>query len=416
MSRALPLSGIKVVEFSHMVMGPSCGLILADLGADVVKVEPTGEGDKTRHLPGSGAGFFPAFNRNKRSLSVNLKSAEGISLVKELIADADIVTENFRLGGLDAMGLGYEELSKTNPGLIYCSLKGFLAGPYEHRAALDEVVQMMGGLAYMTGPPGRPLRAGSSVNDIMGGMFAVIGIMAALQERTSNGKGQFVKSSLFENNVFLVAQHMAQFGVTGTPAAPMPARLSAWAIYDVFQCADDLQVFVGVVTDTQWQTFCSHFGLEQLAMNPLFKTNTQRVAARADLMPQLRELFGRLTRTEILQRCEAAGLPFAPILSPEELYADPHLQQSPGALIDVTLADGSTVGIPALPLELHGSRLGLRRDIPRVGQHSKEIAAGLGYSPEEISRLGESGVLTFDHAAAAVATDNDSFVKDLGTA
>ena len=416
MSKALPLAGIKVVEFSHMVMGPSCGLILADLGADVVKVEPVGEGDKTRHLPGSGAGFFPAFNRNKRSLSVNLKSTEGISLVKELIADADIVTENFRLGGLDAMGLGYEELSETNPGLIYCSLKGFLSGPYERRAALDEVVQMMGGLAYMTGPPGRPLRAGSSVNDIMGGMFAVIGIMAALQERTRTGKGQFVKSSLFENNVFLVAQHMAQFGVTGTPAAPMPARLSAWGIYDVFECAEELQVFVGVVTDTQWQAFCSQFELEQLAQDPALKTNRQRVAARASFMPQLKDLFRDLTRTEILQRCEAAGLPFAPILSPEELYADPHLQQSPGALIDVTLTDGSTVGIPALPLELHGTRLGLRRDVPRVGQHSLEIATRLGYTPEEIARLGASGVLTFDGGAPASGEEETSSSKDIGTA
>jgi len=218
----LPLAGIKVVEFSHMVMGPSCGLILADLGADVVKVEPVPAGDNTRRLPGSGAGFFATFNRNKRSLALDLKTPEGIELAKKLIQEADVVTENFRPGGIDALGLGYDALKTTNPSLIYCSLKGFLSGPYEQRAALDEVVQMMGGLAYMTGPPGRPLRAGASVNDIMGGMFAAIGILAALNERTRTGQGQLVKSALFENNMFLVAQHMIQFAVTGKPASPMP--------------------------------------------------------------------------------------------------------------------------------------------------------------------------------------------------
>ena len=167
-----PLSGIRVVEFSHMVMGPSCGLVLGDLGAEVVKVEPIPQGDNTRRLVGAGAGFFAAFNRNKKSLVLDLKTDKGVAFAKKLIGHSDVLTENFRPGGLDALGLGYEALKEDHPGLIYCSLKGFLAGPYENRAALDEVVQMMGGLAYMTGPPGRPLRAGTSVNDIMGGMFA----------------------------------------------------------------------------------------------------------------------------------------------------------------------------------------------------------------------------------------------------
>jgi crotonobetainyl-CoA:carnitine CoA-transferase CaiB-like acyl-CoA transferase len=400
--RALPLAGIKVVEFSHMVMGPSCGLILADLGADVVKVEPVPDGDNTRRLPGSGAGFFAAFNRNKRSLALDLKTPEGIELAKKLILDADVVTENFRPGGIDALGLGYDVLKAGNPGLIYCSLKGFLSGPYEQRAALDEVVQMMGGLAYMTGPPGRPLRAGASVNDIMGGMFAAIGILAALNERTRTGQGQLVKSALFENNMFLVAQHMVQFAVTGKPAAPMPERISAWAVYDVFRTSDGQQVFVGVVSDTQWRAFCDAFGLRDLLADPDLSGNPQRVAARDRFMPMLHDLLSTFTRAEISAICEQARLPFAPITRPEEMFDDPHLK-SPGAMIDVTLPDGRTTPVPALPLEMKGHRFGRRLDVPRAGEHSASIAEELGYGPDDIERLAGACILGLDRAAAPPA-------------
>jgi crotonobetainyl-CoA:carnitine CoA-transferase CaiB-like acyl-CoA transferase len=392
MSEQLPLYGIRVVEFSHMVMGPSCGLILADLGADVIKVEPLPEGDNTRRLQGSGAGFFPMFNRNKRSVALDLKAPAGLEFAKRLIERADVVTENFRPGGLDAMGLGYDALKADNPGLIYCSLKGFLSGPYEHRAALDEVVQMMGGLAYMTGLPGRPLRAGASVNDIMGGMFAAIGILAALHERERTGHGQFVKSALFESNIFLVAQHMTQYAVTGKAAAPMPARISAWGVYDVFDTGDGQQVFVGVVTDTQWRAFCAEFDRPALLSDPALATNSERVMARERFMPILRELFVGLSRAEIMRRCEKAQLPFAPITKPEELFDDPHLA-CPGAMVEVTLADGRTCPVPALPIEMKGRRFGLRHDVPRVGQHSATIAEELGYQPSWIDQLVSEGVL-----------------------
>ena len=400
MSGMLPLAGIRVVEFSHMVMGPSCGLVLADLGADVIKVEPVGAGDNTRRLPGSGAGFFATFNRNKRSLALDLKSAKGIELARRLIARADVVTENFRPGALDELGLGYESLAASHRGLIYCSLKGFLAGPYEGRAALDEVVQMMGGLAYMTGPPGQPLRAGASVNDIMGGMFAAIGILAALQERARTGSGQWVKSALFENNVFLVAPHMAQFAVTGKPAAPMPARISAWAVYDVFVTADREQVFVGVVTDTQWRAFCQAFDLPDLLADPSLASNPQRVAARERVMPRLRAMFAQRTRADIVALCEKARLPFAPIMKPEELFDDPHLS-CPGAMVEVTLADGRTTSLPALPLEMNGRRFGRRLDLPRAGEHSAAIARELGYGEAEIAALKAEGVLGLDGVQAA---------------
>jgi crotonobetainyl-CoA:carnitine CoA-transferase CaiB-like acyl-CoA transferase len=397
---ALPLDGVRVVEFSHMVMGPTCGLVLADLGADVIKIEPAPAGDNTRRLVGSGAGFFVLFNRNKRSLALDLKSAKGLEFARRLIRRADVVTENFRPGALDALGLGYEALKSENPGLIYCSLKGFLSGPYEHRTALDEVVQMMGGLAYMTGPPGQPLRAGSSVNDIMGGMFAAIGILAALRERERTGRGQLVQSALFENNVFLVAQHMAQFAVTGKPAAPMPARISAWGIYDVFATADDQQVFVGVVTDTQWRAFCERFALPELFAKPSLVSNNQRVHARSWLIPQLRDVFLRWTRAEIVSACEQAQLPFAPITKPEELFDDPHLM-TPGAMMEVSLGDGRITKVPALPLEMNGRRFGRRLDVPRVGEHGPAIAQQLGYTPDAIASLEEEGVLAFQPSAGS---------------
>ncbi|HEX9463870.1 MAG TPA: CaiB/BaiF CoA-transferase family protein [Alphaproteobacteria bacterium] len=410
MSRPLPLQDIRVVEFSHMVMGPSCGLVLADLGADVIKIEPVGPssetmGDNTRRLPGSGAGFFPAYNRNKRSLALDLKSPKALALVQRLIAKADVVIENFRPGALDAMGLGYDALQAGNPGLIYCSLKGFLAGPYENRAALDEVVQMMGGLAYMTGPPGRPLRAGASVNDIMGGMFAVIGILAALHERKRTGDGQLVRSALFENNVFLVAQHMAQYAVTGKPAAPMPARLSAWAVYDVFETADGDPIFIGVVTDTQWRAFCEAFKRPDLLADLDLATNPQRVAARERVIPELRTLFKQYSRQDIVAICERVRLPFAPVTKPEDLFDDPHLAE-PGAMVEVTLPDGRTMPIPALPLEMSGQRLGRRLDVPRAGEHSAAIAAELGLAPELIQELIADKVLGVD--AGPVPTPGDA--------
>lgn len=383
-----------------MIMGPSCGLILADLGADVVKVEPVPDGDNTRRLPGSGAGFFVTYNRNKRSLALNLKSAKGLMLAKKLIRRSDVLTENFRPGTLESLGLGYDALKAENPGLIYCSLTGFLAGPYEDRAALDEVVQMMGGLAYMTGPPGRPLRAGASVNDIMGGIFAAIGILAAMRERDRTGHGQMIKSALFENNVLLMAQHMAQYAVTGKPAAPMPARVSAWAVYDVFETSDQQQIFIGVVSDTQWRSFCEAFQQPALLADSSLATNAQRVGARERFMPVLRELFQKHTLAELTARCEQARLAFAPVTKPQDLFKDPQLK-SPGAMVEVTLADGRTTAIPALPLEMDGRRFGRRLDVPRIGEHSAAIARELGYEGAEIEELIAEGVLGVEAKAPA---------------
>lgn len=385
------LSGIKVVEFTHMVMGPAAGLMLADLGADVIKVEPIG-GDKTRRLRGSGAGYFSMYNRNKRSLSINLKSEEGKALALKLIDEADVFIENFRPGALDKLGFGYEDLSKRNPKLIYCSEKGFLNGPYAHRTALDEVAQMMGGLAYMTGPPGRPLRAGASVIDVTGGMFGAIAILAALQDRHVSGTGRHVSASLFETTAFLVGQHMAQFAVTGTAAAPMPARVSAWAVYDVFDVKDDEKVFVGVVSDGQWASFCDAFELTDWIGDEALAANNTRVARREEIIPVLRDLFAGFSKEALMAKLEKTGLPFAPIAKPEDLFDDPHLNAD-GGLLDMDLPEGGSVSLPAIPIAVDGKRPGLQLNPPKIGEHTKSILEDLGLSDADIAALAQKGLI-----------------------
>ena len=384
-----PLQGLRVVEFTHMVMGPTCGMVLADLGAEVIKVEPIA-GDNTRKLLGAGAGFFPIFNRNKKSIALDLQSAQGREVALKLVASADVVSENFKPGAMKKLGLDYASLARLNPRLVYVSHKGFLPGPYEHRTALDEVVQMMGGLAYMTGRPGDPLRAGTSVNDIMGGMFGAIGAMAALAQREKTGLGQEVQSALFENNVFLVAQHIMQFAVTGKAAAPMPGRISAWAVYDVFTVLGGEQVFLAVVSDTQWAIFCDAFGFADLKADLRLASNNQRVQARDWMMPLLRQRLGHWSAAELSAVFEQNGLPFAPITRPEELLDDPHLGAT-GGLAPITLPDGRHTRTPLLPLTMQGQRLGIRHQPPRLGEHSRELLASMGYSAADIARLQASG-------------------------
>jgi crotonobetainyl-CoA:carnitine CoA-transferase CaiB-like acyl-CoA transferase len=380
-----PLRGIKIVEFTHMVMGPAVGTILVELGAEVVRIEPIG-GDATRKLSGSGAGYFPMYNRNKKSICLDLKDKTGLEVAKRLCNAADVVIENFRNGAMEKLGLGYEDLVKTHERLIYCSEKGFLSGPYENRTALDEVTQMMGGLAYMTGPPGRPLRAGTSVIDVTGGMFGAIAILAAIEHRHHTGRGQKVSSALFETTVFLVGQHMAQMAVTGQPAKPMPVRISAWAIYDVFETRDAEQVFIGIVSDGLWQKFCEAFSLSALAQDDSLKTNAQRVAQRDALLPKVRELIKQYSKDELVPILERTGLPFAPIGKPEELFDDPHLAAS-GGLGATVLPDGRATRLPILPIEMDGRRPTQGGTLARPGEHTDEVLAGVGYSVDQIRDL-----------------------------
>lgn len=400
---ATPLAGLRVLDFGHTIMGPCAGLLLADLGADVVKIEAV-EGDATRRLPGFAAGFFATFNRNKRSLAVDLKRAEGREVVYRLAATADIVLENFAPGTIERLGCGWDDLHKLNPGLIYLAMKGFLAGPYEHRTALDEVVQMQTGLAYMTGPPGQPLRAGASVVDIMGATFGVVAVLAALRERDRTGLGQRVGASLFESSAFLVGSHIAGAGVTGQPMPPMPARRGAWGVYDVFDTSDGVQVFLGLTSDRHWQRFCDAFACSDLFANPALATNAQRCAERGWLIPDLRARLGTLTSTALLAICEAATLPYARVSRPDDLLHDPHLLASGGLLPTSlsTIGDGSNiVGLPALPMEFGDDRArpGLHAQPPAIGADTEALLLEAGYTADAIAALQHAGIIAMPSPA-----------------
>jgi len=376
-----------------MVMGPTCGLILADLGAEVIKVEPMPGGDKTRDLSGGGAGFFPAFNRNKMSIVLDLKSKEGLALAKKLVASADVVTENFRPGAMEKLGLGHAALTAENPQLIYMSAKGFLQGPYEHRTALDEVVQMMTGLAYMTGLNNRPLRVGASVNDIMGGMFAVISILCALLQRKEGGTGAKIETGLFETCAFLMSQHMAAHAINGLEPQPMAeVNRGAWSIYNVFDTAEEgEQVFVGVVTDTQWEVFCNNFDFPDLL--PLTEVgNKQRVQLRDDYLPRVRERFKQYTKSALIDKCEALGLPYSPIQKPTDLYYDPHLLAS-GGLLEMTEPGGNRVVVPGLPMSVDGERYGMRNDPPAGGADTARVLQSIGLDATDVAQLREKGIV-----------------------
>jgi crotonobetainyl-CoA:carnitine CoA-transferase CaiB-like acyl-CoA transferase len=386
-----PLAGIRVLEFSHAIMGPSAGLILADLGADVIKVEPVG-GDTTRRLPGFAAGFFGTFNRNKRSLAVDLKADEGRALLHRLAATADAAIENYAPGTMERLGCGYDDLAKTNPRLVYCALKGFLSGPYEHRPALDEVVQFMAGLAYMTGPPGQPLRAGTSVVDIMGGAFAVIAIQAALRERERTGRGQFVKSALFESTAFLMAQHMAGQTITGREPPPMPAREGAWAIYEPFATADGEQIFVGLTSNRQWRRFCEHFGRDDLLQNPAYASNEDRVRERPTLLPVVAAIVAKHRRDELAELFDRIDIPFAPVARPRDLFDDPQLNAG-GRMLEVAFPGGAITKLPPLPVEMAGRTIALRRQPPKIGEHTAEILDQLGFAKSEIEALCRRGIV-----------------------
>lgn len=409
------LDGVKVIEFSHMVMGPACGMVLADLGADVVKVEPAPQGDNTRRLTGVGVGFYATYNRNKRSICLDLKSPDGLAVAREMVAGADVVIENFRPGAMDRLGLGYEAIAATNPGIVYCACKGFLPGPYEHRAALDEVVQMMSGLAYMTGTADRPLRAGASVNDVLGGVFGVVAILAALRDRERSGRGSLVQVGLFETNMLLMGQHMAHAAVTGRDLAPFgdPASTRPWPLYDVFQTVDPQEsVFVGAVTITQWRDFAREFGLDDLLADPSLATIPQLAAQRPRILARVRALLATMTKAELMARFDRLGLPFAPIARPSDLFDDPHLLASNGLLdIDLSTSEGAggahareRAGIPGLPLIFGNDRPRLVRQPPQSGEHSRQIAREAGLTEAQIAALIAAGVL-IDHDLAAEPED-----------
>jgi crotonobetainyl-CoA:carnitine CoA-transferase CaiB-like acyl-CoA transferase len=389
---ALPLEGIRVLEFSHAVMGPTAGLILADMGAEVIKIEPSPLGDHTRRLKGFGSGFYTYFNRNKKSIAVDLKSPEGKDIVRRLLPTADVLIENFGPGTMERLGLGYEDVAATNKGIIYCRLKGFMKGPYVGRTALDEVVQMMSGLAYMTGLPGRPLRAGASIVDIMGGSYGAMGVLVALRERDETGEGGLVENGLFETAAFIMGQHMAYAAVDQEPVPPMAARVSPWAIYRQFNTADGELVFIGVTSDKHWEQFCLAFERPDLLADRSLASNNDRLAAHERLMPDLEAMFASLSLGEAIERCEAAVIPFSPIARPEDLFEDPQLNEGQ-SLATVRLPDGRHAKLPKLPLALDDRRFDLRLEAPALGAHTRMTLRELGYDDSEVDALHQAEVV-----------------------
>ncbi|HMO38538.1 MAG TPA: CaiB/BaiF CoA-transferase family protein [Saprospiraceae bacterium] len=387
----LPLHDIKVLEFTHAVMGPTTGLLLADMGAEVIHIEPP-EGDSTRRLRGFGTGYFPFYSRNKKSLAIDLKSDAGKEIIYQLVNNADVIVENFGPGTMERLGFGYEKLHAINPRLIYCSLKGFLSGPYEKRHAMDEVVQMMGGLAYMTGRPGDPLRAGTSIVDITGGMFGYIGILLALYERARTGEGKYVKSALFETTAFLMGQHMAYGAITQTPVPPMPARVSAWSIYRIFITKDTQQVFIGIISEKHWERFCTIFNRTDWLHDERLKTNNNRIAQRDWLLPEVETMMRTFTKKDIITKCEQADIPFAPVATPEDLFDDPQLTIG-GSLLTTTLPDGTVAHLPTFPLEYGGEKATLRLHPPAIGEHTAAILSSIGISHDVIESLKEQNII-----------------------
>jgi crotonobetainyl-CoA:carnitine CoA-transferase CaiB-like acyl-CoA transferase len=387
---ALPLEGLVVVEFSHTVMGPTCGVVLADLGADVIRVEPAPEGDRTRRLHGFATGFFAYFNRNKRCICIDLKSPAGHAVASDLLARADVLIENFAPGTMERLGLGWEQVHAINPRLIYCALKGFLPGPYEHRPALDEVVQFMTGLAYMTGPPGQPLRAGSSVIDIMGGVMGDVAILAALRQRDRDGQGCRVTSALFESSAFLVGQHMAGEAASGEPSAPMPTRSSAWGIYETFPTKSGEKLFIGITSDNHWRGFCTTFAQPDLLADPRFTTNADRVKNRPALRDIVAAVAAQHDIAALARIMEQAGIPFSPVNRPSDLFDDPQAQAH---ALPIRMPTGTTAGLPPLPIAFDDRSPRLRLQPPQPGEHTDTILAALGYSPERIAALRAAGTV-----------------------
>ena len=382
-----PLAGIRVVEMSHMIMGPSCGMFLAYLGAEVVKVEPP-QGDKTRALTGMGRPMFPLFNRGKKSVALDVKTEEGRAALKALLATADVFVENFRDAALDRAGMSDEVLTRDYPGLVVAHCKGFLSGPYKGRTALDEVVQMMTGLAYMTGPTGRPLRVGSSANDIMGGLFAAFSVLAALMERgklgAGTGRGRSLRIGLFENCLLLVAQHMVQFELEGRAPPPMPEREFSWPVYDIFKDAEGQQIFIGAVTEGQWATICRLLGLEGLLEHPELQRRMDQIEARSWTIPMIAEKIAGWTIADLAPRLEAAGLPFSPIAKPSDMFDDPHVAR-PGGLA-VSRYEAGTFRAPGLPFEVDGATLPGGGDVPEVGQDTAQVLGAIGFDAANIAR------------------------------
>jgi crotonobetainyl-CoA:carnitine CoA-transferase CaiB-like acyl-CoA transferase len=388
---ALSLDGVRVIDLSRVIAGPWCGALLADLGADVIKVEDTGPGDESRtwppHKDGEAAAYL-LFNRNKRGIALDLKQPEAVEVVKRLVKDADVVIENFRTGTMESFGLGYDVLDRINPRLIYCSVSAFgRTGPRKDSPGYEALMQAFSGIMSITGEPGgQPVRAGVSFLDLTTGILCALGVSNAIIQREKTGLGQRVDGSLLETAVSLLAFHAEGYLLTGALPRPLGSGHPSLSPYRNFKCGDGQWIFIAAANDRFWQKLAKALGLTDLAADPRFEKNQGRVANRAELEGILEKTIGALDREPLLKRLEEADVPATPVNTVDQVMNDP---QTAERGIVQRVMHPKLGEIPIVGTPLHFSRMspGVRTAAPLRGEHTDTVLASLGYSADEIKTL-----------------------------
>lgn len=390
-----PISDITVVELGHIVAGPFCGMILADLGADVIKVERPATGDMLRDSSELGNSTFDYLNRNKSSVTIDLKSEEGSAVFKRLIDEADVVVENFGPQATDRLGIGYDDLSKDREGLIYCSIKGFTPGPYEEYPALDPIAESLSGLMSVTGREDMPpVRSGTSIADMAAAMYAVIAILGALRHREQTGEGAHLYSGLFESTVSLMGYWLAYTETYGKVPKPLGASHMNWSPYEVFRGIDGTWVFIGPAGQAQWERMCHSLSLDDLLEDPRFETLADRRQHNEELIDILRDRLSGYSSTEIVERLREVDVPVAPVNDIDDVLQDPHLDEI-GMLqkIATTEGDGDEIRVPRYPIFSDGHEHAPLRSPPALGEQTEAILSELGFADDEIESLRTADVI-----------------------
>ncbi len=389
--QALPLEGVKVIELSHIVAGPSGGMILADLGADVLKIENPDSGDTSRNRSGDGATFF-TYGRNKRYMALDLRHKKGKKIFEQLVARSDVVLDNFAPGALKRLGLDYSWGKRVNPRIIYCSVKGFLPGPYADRPFLDELAQMAGGLAYLTGLKDQPMRAGASITDIGAATYGVIGILAALYRRQATGKGDCVEAGLFETIVFWISQYITRSQMTGSNPPPRGARKSGmgatmgWGVYELFPTKTGKPVFIAVSGNRHWTGLCDALGFDDWRDSAEFNSNGKRSSQKVRIAARIAKETVKLTYNDITRRLYKGLVPYAPVGTPLDLVNEKHLNEGNYWLPLKT--PRQSLKVPKLPLSMgETTDFTMRLQPACLGAHTDQILKELGYKNAEIKAL-----------------------------
>lgn len=385
----LPLSGLKVLELGVIVSGPTAGLIFSDLGAEVIKVENTVFGDPNRENTGApGTGQFDFLNRGKKSVSLDLKTETGRRIYLELARNADVVVENLAPGVADSLGVSYRNLVRVNPGIMYCSIKGFGKGRFSNRKMTDYPAQAESGLAYMTGLENRPMRAGASVLDMMAATMCVIAVLSKLYRRLklSNSEGEEITVGMFETGAFLVGPIMSRYMIKKEIPLPLNVTDFRWAIYDFFDMKGGGKVFIGVINEKQWKSFCAAFHLDGIEGDIRFRTNTDRLANKKALIKIVQEEIMKREPQELFEMLERTDVLYARLNRPDELLSHPHLL---GKLLsyESIYDDGINLKLPRLPIDGNSFDCIAGRRAPALGENTVEVLAELGYTRGEISKM-----------------------------